>query len=222
MKIPMSLWLGKKVSAPKISILRDEFNGKEIRVLDVGAGNHSASLFKSQFPQAHYYGLDLDKSYNNEAADFLAMSGFYELDLTKLDFSMIPDGFFDVIVCAHVIEHLPNGDLALTKLCSKLKTGGVFYIEWPHPRSLYLPSMRGSLNFFDDRTHLRIYDVIEVCNCLMPGGVYPIKFGTRRNWWHIAALPLLILRKLIRRLPIDGSDFWDLLGFAAFVYGRKR
>src|SRR5262245_65247989 len=80
--------------------LRMPFRFKEIwrrhgrrpfAILDIGAGNHSASVFKRWFPNAHYTGIDLDRTYNNDERDFAAMDEFFEMDLTRLRFGAIPD-----------------------------------------------------------------------------------------------------------------------------------
>jgi hypothetical protein len=44
--------------------------------LNVGANNHSASRITRLFPACEYYGLDLDKTYNNNPNDFAAMKDF--------------------------------------------------------------------------------------------------------------------------------------------------
>src|SRR5450755_996887 len=98
----------KSVINFKFSVLRKSFGDKPFKLLDVGAGNHSASRIVSLFNRCEYYGLDMDKSYNNNDADFKAMRDFYQLDLTKLDYSIVPNSYFDGIWMAHVIEHLFN------------------------------------------------------------------------------------------------------------------
>src|SRR5438552_1511265 len=88
----------------------DKFVGeKPFRLLDIGAGNHSASKTKKWFPRCEYHGVDLDKNYNNDQTDFGLMHSFYEMNLEKLEFDPIPDNYFDFIMMAHVIEHLHNG-----------------------------------------------------------------------------------------------------------------
>src|SRR5579872_836696 len=124
----------------KLRYLFKSFGNRPFALLDVGSGNHSASKITTRFPACSYYGLDLDKSYNNDEGDFRVMKDFYELDLTKLDYSKIPDEHFDGIWMAHVIEHLPNGDEVLPLLLKKLKKGGYFYIEYPGEKSTRLPS----------------------------------------------------------------------------------
>jgi hypothetical protein len=81
----------------KISYLQKSFGKKPFKLLDIGAGNHSASKIKKVFPQCEYHGVDLEKDYNNSSEDFSLMKAFYEMDLTKLDMSSIPDNYFDAI-----------------------------------------------------------------------------------------------------------------------------
>lgn len=190
-------------------------------MLDVGAGNHSAQLVKGHFPQCAYYGLDISRDYNNDERDFALMAGFFELDLTLLRYEAIPDGFFDVIMIAHVIEHLPNGDAVLAALVPKLKPGGVIYVEYPGARSLTLPSMQETLNFHDDPTHVRVYSVPEVSAVLEQAGARVLEGGTRRDWRIIAMMPLTVPYNLIRKGYFRGSLFWDLFGFAEFVYAER-
>lgn len=206
----------------KFSFLKRSFGNKPFRLLDVGAGNHSASRIVSIFPNCQYYGLDRDKNYNNSARDFEVMKDFYELDLTALDFSIIPDHYFDGIWMAHVIEHLHNGDLVVSKLIQKIKAGGYFYIEYPGEKSTRLPSMYGSLNFYDDASHVRIYSVNELTKIFEQNGCNVITSGTRRNWFYITGMPLRIITSFVKKRKLEGNIFWDLLGFAEFLYVRKK
>ncbi len=205
----------------KFSFLKRSFGNRSFRLLDVGAGNHSASRIHAIFPACEYHGLDMDKTYNNSEEDFKVMKDFYELDLTKLDYSIIPGNFFDGIWMAHVIEHLHNGDAVVQKLVEKLKPGGYFYIEYPGIKSTKLPSMHGSLNFYDDSSHVRIYSVKELASVFKKSGCTIVKSGTRRNWFYIAGMPVKILTSVLTRKKLQGNVFWDLLGFAEYLYVRK-
>jgi SAM-dependent methyltransferase len=205
----------------KLRFLLKSFGNKPFSLLDVGAGNHSASRITSQFPHCTYYGLDLDKQYNNDQKDFSVMKEFYELDLTKLDYSIIPGEYFDGIWMAHVIEHLHNGDKVLPLLLKKLKKGGYFFIEYPGKKSTKLPSMRGSLNFKDDPTHVRVYSVPELTRIFTENGCIVLQSGTRRNWYYILAMPLRMIISLIKNGYVQGNVFWDLLGFAEYLWVKK-
>ena len=206
----------------KFSFLKRSFGNNPFKLLDVGAGNHSATRITTVFPACEYYGLDLNKDYSNSEEDFKRMKGFYEVDLTKLDYSIVPDSYFDGILMTHVIEHLHNGDEVLPELLGKLKSGGYFYIEYPGINSTKLPSMSGSLNFYDDPTHVRIYTVSELKSIFESNNCEVLESGTRRNWYYIFGMPLRIIISLIKNGRLQGNIFWDLLGFAEFLYVRKK
>jgi SAM-dependent methyltransferase len=206
----------------KFRFIFKSFGNKPFSLLDVGAGNHSASRITNLFPRCAYYGVDLDKHYNNDAADFAVMKDFYELDLTKLDYSMIPDEHFDGIWMAHVIEHLHNGDKVLPLLLKKLKPGGYFYIEYPGQKSTKLPSMKGSLNFKDDATHVRVYSVPELSDIFTANGCTVLSSGTRRNWFYILAIPMHMIISRVKKGYVEGNVFWDVLGFAEYLWVKKK
>ena len=212
----------KSVINFKFSFLKKSFGNSSFKLLDVGSGNHSASRIKALFPRCEYYGLDLDKSYNNSAEDFNSMVAFYELDLTLLDYTSIPDNFFDGIWMAHVIEHLHNGDSVVSHLLSKLKPGGYFYLEYPGRKSLTLPSMKGTLNFKDDPTHVRVYSLAEMAYIFEGKNCEILQSGTRRNWYYILALPLRMIISFVKKGYIQGNVFWDISGFAEYLWVKKK
>jgi len=206
----------------RYSFLLKEFKNGRFRLLDIGAGNNSATKTKAVFPDCEYYGLDKTRHYNYSTEDFNLMRDFYETDLSRLNFNKIPDNFFNAIVMSHIIEHLHNGDLVIEKLIPKLKNKGYFYIEYPGLKSTKLPSMRGTLNFYDDPTHVRLYSLNEVGHLLTSNGFKILKSGIRRNWIRILCMPLIVPLRMIKEGHLNGSDFWDLLGFAEFVIAKKN
>jgi SAM-dependent methyltransferase len=206
----------------KFNFQKKSFGNKPFRLLDIGAGNHSASKTKTVFPLCEYHGVDMEKDYNNSASDFGMMDAFYEMDLTRLDFSAIPNDYFDGIWMVHVIEHLYNGDKVIEQLMPKLKKGGFMYIEYPGKKSMKLPSMYGTLNFKDDPTHVRLYSVEEITELVSRNGFTVLKSGTRRNPWFIMAMPFRILASLFTGKKIQGNIFWDILGFAEYLWIRKK
>jgi ubiquinone/menaquinone biosynthesis C-methylase UbiE len=198
------------------------FGNKPFRLLDIGAGNHSASNTKKWFPACEYYGVDLDKNYNNDENDFRLMSVFYEMNLEELNFAAIPDNHFDCIIMAHIVEHLRNGDAVIEGLLPKLRKGGLIYIEFPGFHSTTLPRMKGTLNFFDDETHVRIYSVQEFYNFFMRHKFQVVAGGTWRRWHSIAMIPIKIPHNLLKYRRVLPSIFWDLLGFAEYVVAKKQ
>ena len=205
----------------KFIFLKRAFGNNPFRLLDIGAGNHSATKTIDVFPRCEYYGVDMERDYNNSDADFALMKAFYEMDLTKLDFSTIPDNYFDGIWMVHVIEHLYNGTDVIKGLLPKLKNGGYMYLEYPGIKSTKLPSMYGSLNFRDDPTHVRVYSVKELSGMLELNNCKILKSGTRRNPWFMMAMPFRFIASIVRREKLQGNIFWDVLGFAEYVFAKK-
>lgn len=214
-------WLDALRRPHRFVEIHRRFGTRPFRLLDVGAGNHSASVAKRWFPNCHYAGVDRDRNYNNDAADFAAMDEFFELDLTRLGFGAIPDAVYDVVLIAHVIEHLANGDRVLRALAPKLRPGGTMFVEFPGPRSLKLPSKKGTLNFHDDATHVRVFDAREVAGILRDCGLNVVKAGMRRDWRGIALLPVFALRAKQKHGYVPGGVFWDLFGFADEVVAER-
>jgi len=213
----------RRYCLPSKLVLLDRYVGnKPFRLLDIEAGNHSATITHQWFPQVEYYGLDLDCNYNNDERDFQLTKAFYEMNFENLEFDAIPDDYFDVILMNHVIEHRRNGDEVGARLLPKLRAGGLFYLEFPGPRATTLPRMRGTLNCFDDDTHMRVYSRPELGNVLMRHNCQVLAGGTWRRWHTIALILFKIPHNLLVYKRIVPSIFWNLLGFAEYVLARKR
>jgi SAM-dependent methyltransferase len=206
----------------KFIYLKKSFGTRPFRLLDIGAGNHSATKTKIVFPACEYHGVDMEKDYNNGEEDFAVMKSFYEMDLTKLDFASIPENNFDGIWMVHVIEHLFNGDKVIKGLLPKLKSGGYMYIEYPGIKSTTLPSMYGTLNFKDDPTHVRLYSTKELTTLFETNNCKVLKGGTRRNVWYMLAMPFRMVNYAVRGKKINANVFWDITGFAEYIYIQKK
>jgi len=202
-----------------------EFKNKEFNLLDVGCGNHSPSVTKKWFPRAHYFGIDKG-IYNNSEEDLALMERFFSIDLTKTDLSDIPNNFFDLIICSHIIEHLPNSLDVIKDLSQKLKPKGKIYVEFPSVKSLGFPSAHGTLHFCDDNTHIRLYSIKDVANAFLESGICVKKAGTSRDilraFLFLFTLPYQLLFFIKHRKMNVKYGIWDFFGFAQFVYGEKQ
>jgi SAM-dependent methyltransferase len=214
------------LATPKFLFLKkfiNSYSEDKIKLLDVGCGNKSPSITVSLFPKVEYFGLD-KQEYNLTNEDKKILENKYFLvdldNLSELD-NALPNNYFDFIIMSHVIEHTRKGTEILEILSKKLKVGGGIYIEFPSVRSLSFPSMEGCLNFCDDSTHVRLYDIKEVANTLIKCGFKITKAGTRRNFIRCLLTPMVIIYHLIEYNKIMGSAFWDILGFAGFLYSVK-
>lgn len=211
-------WLKKPY---RFELLDEWLTKPGVKILDVGCGNHAAAATKRYYPQCLYYGLDKSADYHNDEEDFKQMEKFYKIDLTKLEeLKIIPDQFFDCIIMSHIIEHLEEGDKIILSLLKKLKRGGIIYIEFPSPHSVSLPSMRGTLNFYDDPSHVRIYNINELSLLMNNSGCSVFKNEIRRSWKRIILLPFNFTNALFRGNALGGV-FWDITGFASYILASK-
>jgi len=161
---------------------------KNAAFLDIGAGPGGLAFWRSwgspNRDDIALYALDLAKGEH-----FHLFAGYA---LANLDESAIPypDGRFDGIMMSHVIEHLRKPREALGEVARVLKPGGRFYMEWPTPETVHCPRRQtfldrglpvGTLNFHDDRTHLRTYSLDEGVEFLERNGLRTVEGGFVEN-----------------------------------------
>ncbi|MBD3215520.1 MAG: methyltransferase domain-containing protein [Candidatus Lokiarchaeota archaeon] len=104
----------------------------------------------TNFPQIEYFSADLEVS----RADI-------QVDITRIPSK---DNFFDVILCIHVLEHVPNDQQAMKELYRILKPGGWAIIQSPLNEMLektleasWISSPRKRVKYFRHSNHVRIY-----------------------------------------------------------------
>jgi 2-polyprenyl-3-methyl-5-hydroxy-6-metoxy-1,4-benzoquinol methylase len=171
------------------------------RVLEVGCGS---GAFRRNFAQdVEYWGI--------EPADGPAMEA--EKHLSKVcrgtltdSFAMLPDGYFDLIVCNDVIEHLTDHDWFLANIKTKMAPGAIMVGSVPNVRlltNLYRLVVRRDWEYGDagilDTTHLR--------------------FFTQKSWTRILATHGFLLERIIG-LNSLGSTEKGLGGLAKSLVAR--
>jgi SAM-dependent methyltransferase len=83
-----------------------------------------------------------------------------QLDITDMD---LPDGSFDLILCSHVLEHVPDDRAAMSELRRVLAPGGVCLVLTPYRPGVPTyedPSITAPLDrmvAFGQQDHVRIY-----------------------------------------------------------------
>lgn len=128
-------------------------------VLDIGCG---AGLFSARLASAmERWGIEPDAEAAASAASHLdrVLIGTYEEVETQL-----PRGYFDLVICNDVIEHMRDHDACLASIRDKLCAGGALVASIPNVRyweHLKEVVFEGDWRYRDagllDRTHLRFF-----------------------------------------------------------------
>jgi SAM-dependent methyltransferase len=218
----------KKVLCPtKLQAARKRFSKEPIKVLDVGCGNRSCEIARHWLNIKEYVGVDREYWHGDkDGYEGIDRMVFTDLDVDPT-LAEVEEGAFDLIILNHVIEHLRNGEAVLAGLHRKLRPGGMIYVETPDIATLNYPSAIGFLNFYDDPTHQRVYEVRALVAEMMRIGFVVNRFGRRRDWRRMAlfAMPMLAFN-LLYSIPIknslDARGLWDLFGVASFVIATRK
>ena len=206
---------------PKFKYFYKRFQNLTVKILDIGCGNNSPEITKYWFPNSIYHGIDIQSYIDQE--QFIDKIFLVDLERNTLE-DKITDSY-DIIILSHVIEHIENGKQVVDFCCGRLKDNGHIYIEFPSVRSLNLPSAIGTLNFFDDPTHKKIYALNHIKKILIKHNIKIIKSGARRDLRRIifTTIPSLVINgfRIITGKKIIAKGLWDIMGFADFIYGKK-
>ena len=192
---------------------------EDCKILDVGCGKNSVFL-KSVKPEASIYGVDV--SFFEQTSQSKAL---YEklIICESKDFAQairdIPQDFH-VVISNHNIEHTADPVSTFRAMVDRTALGGHLFIATPSLASVDFPSRGGGLNFFDDATHQRPVDLMELFSseshrleC-----TYYAKSAKPFFWWFFGwAQEHTSKRKNSIRLGT-----WDYHGFEQIMWLQKE
>ena len=119
-------------------------------VLHFAPENHLLTRIAEQHPQT-YIKADLTPS----------SSDIQPIDVTEIPFD---DDSFDMIICNHVLEHVPNDTKALSELFRVLKPGGCAVLQTPYSGVLQNSFCDPAVNtnelrnrLYGQEDHVRVY-----------------------------------------------------------------
>ena len=189
-------------------------------VFDVGCGNDSPFQFKSVRPDIRYVGLDVGDY--NQAHDPTEYADEYLL--------VPPEGFlpaiqgrpaqFDAVISSHNLEHCTSQDGVVTAMARALRPGGRIFLAFPAAATVSMPSRDGTLNFYDDPTHVSPPDYQRVLELLSSEGV-GIDFAAERYRPPVYFLAGLLGEPLSRSRNRVNPGTWALYGFETVIWGTK-
>jgi 2-polyprenyl-3-methyl-5-hydroxy-6-metoxy-1,4-benzoquinol methylase len=130
-----------------------------LRILEIGCG---AGVFRSNFASVgEYWGVEVNPQAADQAAGLIdkVLEGTYRDVCDQL-----PEGYFDCVICADVIEHMDDEIWFLEHIKTKMRKNGILVGSIPNVR--YVTNLARLLiqkdwRYVDagilDRTHLRFF-----------------------------------------------------------------
>jgi SAM-dependent methyltransferase len=151
-----------------------------LKVLDLGCNNGNLSMFIAR-AGCTVVGIDLAQNAIDSARESAVQLGIQGVTFVRMDFLKEwnePDAF-DLVLCSHVIEHVPDDVGFVRKIRFSLKENGVLLLFVPAlSSSLYRANLliRGRFPHDDEVGHLRRYTAESVSFVLEQAG-----FGIRKR-----------------------------------------
>lgn len=118
------------------------------KVLELGCGlGYGAALLSQVYESVTATDLELISEANHaigltQTRTFLKSLGTHNVEVVGASAEVLPfpDGTFDLVFSSHVLEHVPNTDLAIREIHRVLKPGGICFSVTPtrSERSYYL------------------------------------------------------------------------------------
>lgn len=133
---------GRRQKAEKaLSIIRDRYpHTHDLDLLDIGCtAGYGTKTYAEHFRTV--IGVDIDEPAVAYAARHNAMPNlrYMVMDSQQIAF---PDGSFDIVVCTHVYEHVPDAGQLMLEIYRLLKVGGACYFTAGNRISLMEPHYR--------------------------------------------------------------------------------
>jgi 2-polyprenyl-3-methyl-5-hydroxy-6-metoxy-1,4-benzoquinol methylase len=118
-----------------------------VKILDVGVG---LGRLLERFPKFCRYGMDISRGYLKHAK-----AKGIEVCMSRIEDMPYKEGYFDIVTTTDVLEHVIDLNLAVCKILSVVKQGGVMVVRVP-----YKEDLSGYLHpdFPYDLVHLRSFD----------------------------------------------------------------
>ena len=204
---PNSFWFRSKRNL--IQVLMQKTKHKNAKILNLGAGTGEDLSVLNQFGDCFI--VDIEE----KALELIPKTLYKEkkvADATKLPYR---NGFFDIVVCFDVLEHLSNDKKAVKEIFRVLKKGGNFVFTVPAFQFLFSTHDKAL-------GHQRRYNMITINTMLK--NFYSIKTG---YWNTFLFFPVALMRlfkkgsdaKVDKMEPpwLIDSFFYVLLKFENFI-----
>ncbi|MEW6076365.1 MAG: class I SAM-dependent methyltransferase [Thermodesulfobacteriota bacterium] len=193
------------------------------KILDIGCGEGRHVCAAYRLKNVTVVGADLNFNSLQEARKRLQFHdqlgehgggawGLLQTDITRLPF---PDGYFDLVICSEVLEHIPQDEAAMREIIRVVKPGRDLVVSVPR----YFPERicwALSDEYFNvNQGHVRIYRQGQLIRRLESLGVKPYA----RHFAHSLHSPYWWLKCLVGPTRTDSLPVnlyhrfltWDIM-----------
>ena len=184
----------KKTSGPVKWEMLSDFcfkKSKNINILDVGCGDGNKMLYLIENGYKNVSGIEYCRDvYEARIKDYpdLSINSGNAEDLIGMESEK-----FDVVYCCHVLEHLPNPELAVQEAYRVLKDDGAYIIGLPNGYHLADIIMRMVQKLVYGKTeHLQKFDLNKISSLLKNSG-----FNVVEVQKHYGSLDFIFDNRLI-------------------------
>lgn len=169
------------------------------KILDIGSGPGRHTCAAVRFPGVTAIGADISFDDIKEAKERLRFqqdlnecAGQWGLSTASILNLPFDDGVFDVLLCAEVLEHIPDHESAVAELIRVVKPGGKVAVSVPR----YLPEkicwLLSDAYHLVNRGHVRIYRKNELIELLEKQGLHVrgshYAHGLHSPYWWLKCL----------------------------------
>jgi len=169
-----------------ISVLNDFYSGglERFSLLDLGCSTGIiANILSKKF--ARVVGIDIDKTAIKYANENFSSENL-QFAIGDVMCTGFRDEYFDVIICAHVYEHVPDASLLLSEINRILKPGGVCYF-----------AAANRLNLIEPHHKLPFLSIIP-----KPFAHLYLRIKGKGNYYYESLLTFWGLKKLVSRFSV--------------------
>jgi 2-polyprenyl-3-methyl-5-hydroxy-6-metoxy-1,4-benzoquinol methylase len=169
-------------------------NGQN-KILELGCGEGKTLLnAKHQGKASEVVGIDIISPMYSHAE----LDSYLQGDIDNMSIPY-PDEYFDVLICADVLEHLVDPWQALHRVSKLLKKDGILVVSLPNARDYLMfvaVFLKGSFTYKSeglfDRGHIRFFCKKDIIRLIEGAGLKIVKFDfklekIRKLVWFLTA-----------------------------------
>lgn len=188
-------------------------------ILDVGCGNNSPFKTKKVLKNCLYTGIDICdyKQFSKNLADryIVADRQTFHKSIEKLKDQ------FDAVISAHNLEHCDNREKTLLAMLSAVKPGGLIYLSFPCEESINFPTRRGTLNYYDDESHLEKPPNLEWVLQHLKRNNFSVEVLAPRYRPTLVSIIGFLMEPLSSYTKKIYPGTWEFYGFETIIWARR-